>query len=221
MSSSYQMQQLTAKLKDSDLDVRLMALTDIGRRAGDGNSLSVDDSTETALVETVLSLFNDSIAEVKSQAARTISILVAKVKEDRVQTIIERLTQMTSDKDDALRDVASLGRYLWRIWPIDPLLSHVCRSQDGGQGDFARFKARKHGLQQTRSQDPGSAQERVFGTFLCTGSHFQLLTPTRTTPLTQTSSSQDLLIQLIEVLADVYTRFDQTCAAFSSSLVHM
>ena len=126
MSSSYQMQQLTAKLKDSDLDVRLMALTDIGRRAGDGNSLSVDDSTETALVETVLSLFNDSIAEVKSQAARTISILVAKVKEDRVQTIIERLTQMTSDKDDALRDVASLGRCLWRIQRVAAAMAEPC-----------------------------------------------------------------------------------------------
>lgn len=38
-----------------------------------------------------------------------ISILVSKVKEARVQTIIEKLTVMTSAKDDALRDVASLG----------------------------------------------------------------------------------------------------------------
>ena len=40
---------------------------------------------------------------------RSISLLVAKVKEDRVGTIIEKLTAMTSAKDDALRDVASLG----------------------------------------------------------------------------------------------------------------
>ena len=36
-------------------------------------------------------------------------MLVSKVKEARVQVIIEKLTVMTSAKDDALRDVASLG----------------------------------------------------------------------------------------------------------------
>ena len=126
MSSSYQMQQLVSKLKDSDLDVRCLALNDIGRKASDGtSSWSVDDSTETALVETCLNLFNDSIAEVKSLAAKTVSILVAKVKEDRVQTIIERLTQMTSNKDEALRDVASLGMSTswYNVWTISDLRS--------------------------------------------------------------------------------------------------
>ena len=126
MSSLYQMQQLVSKLKDSDLDVRCLALNDIGRKASDAtSSWSVDDSTETALVETCLNLFNDSIAEVKSLAAKTVSILVAKVKEDRVQTIIERLTQMTSNKDEALRDVASLGMSTswYNVWTISDLRS--------------------------------------------------------------------------------------------------
>lgn len=112
MSSSYQLQQLTGKLKDGDPDLRCMALTDIQRSCSSGSSWSVDDSTEAALVDGVLSLFNDSIAEVKSGAARTVSVLVPRVREERVQTIIERLTQMTSDKDDSLRDVASLGAFL-------------------------------------------------------------------------------------------------------------
>lgn len=43
---------------------------------------------------------------------RSISVLVSKVKEARVQLIIEKLTVMTSAKDDALRDVASLGVFL-------------------------------------------------------------------------------------------------------------
>lgn len=87
-----------------------MACSDIQTRIQEHN-LSLDDSTETQLVDQILSLFNDNNSEVKSQAARVVSILVAKVKEARVQTIIEKLTLMTGNKDEALRDIASLGGY--------------------------------------------------------------------------------------------------------------
>lgn len=173
MSSSYQLQQLTAKLNDSDFDVRLMGLTDIQRKVaasseggvGSGNAWSVDDSTETALVDKVLSLFNDSIAEVKSNAAKTISVLVPKVKEDRVQTIIEKLTQMTSNKDDALRDVASLGEFMdsrsigYPYAYMQPITLY--RTQDRSQGDLARFKAGDHCMHEARPKTARSAQERM------------------------------------------------------------
>jgi cullin-associated NEDD8-dissociated protein 1 len=47
-----------------------------------------------------------------------ISLLVGKVKEDRVQTIIDKLTVMTSGKED-VRDIASLGRSPIRPVPED------------------------------------------------------------------------------------------------------
>lgn len=88
-----------------------MALADISSKASEPN-FSIDDSTESALVEQVLSMFNDSNTEVKNLAAKTISVLVSKVKEDRVQIIIERLTAMTSGKEDSLKDIASLGGWM-------------------------------------------------------------------------------------------------------------
>lgn len=86
-----------------------MACSDIQARAQEPN-FTLDDATETQLVDQILCLFSDNNSEVKSQAARAISILVGKVKEARVQTIIEKLTSMTGNKDETLRDIASLGQ---------------------------------------------------------------------------------------------------------------
>ena len=69
-SSSYQIQQLVAKLRDGDPDLRIMGLMDVGRKAQEA-SYAVDDATETQLVDQVLAMFSDSIAEVKSLAAKT------------------------------------------------------------------------------------------------------------------------------------------------------
>ena len=69
-SSSYQIQQLVAKLRDGDPDLRIMGLMDVGRKAQEP-SYAVDDATETQLVDQILVMFSDSIAEVKSLAAKT------------------------------------------------------------------------------------------------------------------------------------------------------
>jgi hypothetical protein len=77
---------------------------------------------------------------------RSISILVAKVKEARVQTIIEKLTVMTSAKDDGLRDVASLGGSSeWncstmKVSKYSPFYHCLLRSQDGRQRNPTRVK---------------------------------------------------------------------------------
>lgn len=49
---------------------RTQSLIDISNKASDGN-LSIDDNTETQLVEKILSLFNDSNSEVRNLAAKT------------------------------------------------------------------------------------------------------------------------------------------------------
>lgn len=99
----------------------------------------------------------------------SISILVSKVKEDRVQTIIERLTVMTSGKDD-VRDIASLGEGV----PMKDMDDYVsvricncianrallcCSPQDRGPGDTSRIEARQHRMHKARSQNPSPAQK--------------------------------------------------------------
>ncbi|GEM12805.1 cullin-associated NEDD8-dissociated protein 1 [Rhodotorula toruloides] len=72
-------------------------------------SFGIDDATEYALVDQVLGLVRDVNGEVKGGAVRTLSTLVPHLSPPRIQTTIDRLVALTSDPDDGVRDIASLG----------------------------------------------------------------------------------------------------------------
>jgi len=81
-------------------------------------------------------------------------MLVGKVKEDRVQTIIDKLTVMTSGKDD-VRDIASLGKPtspdLCLVDEADALIAScalimVSSTQDGRTRDLSRLEACKYSM---------------------------------------------------------------------------
>ncbi|BGP09967.1 hypothetical protein JCM10049v2_005845 [Rhodotorula toruloides] len=106
--SSYAVSQLLTKLKNPDADLRFMALQDLQTESR-SPSFGIDDATEYALVDQVLALVKDVNGEVKGGAVRTLSTLVPHLSPARIQTTIDRLVALTSDPDDGVRDIASLG----------------------------------------------------------------------------------------------------------------
>ncbi|BGP01934.1 Armadillo-type fold [Rhodotorula toruloides] len=106
--SSYAVSQLLTKLKNPDADLRFMALQDLQTESR-SPSFGIDDATEYALVDQVLGLVRDVNGEVKGGAVRTLSTLVPHLSPARIQTTIDCLVALTSDPDDGVRDIASLG----------------------------------------------------------------------------------------------------------------
>ncbi|GAA5822892.1 hypothetical protein JCM3770_004568 [Rhodotorula araucariae] len=124
--SSYQVQQHLAKLKNPDADLRFMALNDLANEARQ-QGFAIDDATEHQLVDQVLQLVQDVNGEVKSVAVKTLATLVPFVGQPRIQTIIDRLVQLTASADEGVRDIASLGlkMVVANIAPAGPL-AHTC-----------------------------------------------------------------------------------------------
>ncbi|GAA5823321.1 hypothetical protein JCM11251_007565 [Rhodosporidiobolus azoricus] len=169
--NSYAIQQLLAKLKNPDADLRFMALQDLlaeSRQVGFG----IDEATEYQLVDQVLALVNDVNGEVKSQAVKTLATLVPLLSPTRHATLIDRLVQFTSSSDEGVRDIASLG--------LKMVVAEV---------------------------QPGTT---LAGT-VCTK-----LAPEVVRQLNDSSSSAELLLDSLDLLTDILTRFSSTLSPNTS-----
>ncbi|GAA6010571.1 hypothetical protein JCM10207_007744 [Rhodosporidiobolus poonsookiae] len=125
--NSYAVQQLIAKLKNPDSDLRYMALQDLlseSRQPG----FAIDEATEYQLVDQVLGLMNDAHGEVKSMGVKTLATLIPSLSPTRHATIIDRLVAYTSSQDEGVRDIASLGlkMVVAEVQPLSPLASTCC-----------------------------------------------------------------------------------------------
>ncbi|GAA5856944.1 hypothetical protein JCM8547_008479 [Rhodosporidiobolus lusitaniae] len=125
--NSYSVQQLIAKLKNPDADLRFMALQDLLSEAKQ-SGFGIDEATEYQLVDQVLGLVNDANGEVKSQAVKTLATLVPHLAPSRHATLIDRLVQFTNSKDEGVRDIASLGlkMVVAEVQPGFPLAATCC-----------------------------------------------------------------------------------------------
>ncbi|GAA5932570.1 hypothetical protein JCM1841_004316 [Sporobolomyces salmonicolor] len=163
--SSYTVQALMQKLKNPDADLRFMALNDLINEATQPG-FGIDDATEHQLVDSVLSLLNDSNGEVKSVAVKTLATLTPSVAASRIQTIIDRLVHLSASTDEGVRDIASLG--------LKMVIAEV---------------------------SPGSG----LATTCCTK-----LAPEVVGQLGNASSSAELLIDSLDLLSDILSRFEST-----------
>ncbi|GAA6031475.1 hypothetical protein JCM8097_006475 [Rhodosporidiobolus ruineniae] len=163
--SSYAVQQLIAKLKNPDADLRFMALQDLLSEAKQPG-FGIDEATEYQLVDQVLELVNDANGEVKSQAVKTLATLVPHLAPSRHATLIDRLVQFTASKDDSVRDIASLG--------LKMVVAEV---------------------------QPGSALAQT-----CCSK----LAPEVVKQLNDSSSSAELVLDSLDLLSDILTRFSST-----------
>lgn len=120
-------------MRNPDADFRFMALNDlISDCTRSGDSFQGDEPTEKQTVDLVLELVNDKNTEVKNQAVKacaslsltgshlllpriltpcrhSLGVLVKKVGDPRMTTIVDRLVVYAGSGDDQQRDLAGLG----------------------------------------------------------------------------------------------------------------
>ena len=112
-----------------------MGLTDLmAEIRQDPNNFVGDENTEHKVLSQVLKLVEDKISEVKNQAVKwwvldvslaarctvltrmlSLGTLIKIVRESQMEFIVVRLIDFSGSKDDELRDIAGLGKRIYRI----------------------------------------------------------------------------------------------------------
>ncbi|EPQ30131.1 uncharacterized protein PFL1_02248 [Pseudozyma flocculosa PF-1] len=159
---------LLEKMKSQDADFRYMALNDLMSELNKDSFLQLDDATEAATVSQVLDLMKDKNGEVKNMAVKTLGTLVRKIRERQMQSILDKLVEYVSSKDEELRDIAALGL-------------KTVTAEIPAKSSFANTAALK-------------------------------LAPKLVTQIGDAGSSQELLIDSLDILAEVLSRFSSTVA---------
>ncbi|RKO89386.1 armadillo-type protein [Blyttiomyces helicus] len=106
--SPYQLASVLEKMSSADSDFRYMATADLTNLL-QTDACQLDDTNERKIVHAVIHLLEDNNSEVQNMAVKCLAPLVRKVNEPQLQEIVEKLCKCLSEKQESLRDVASVG----------------------------------------------------------------------------------------------------------------
>lgn len=103
----------------------------------DPNNFLGDEATENKVLRQVMALVEDKISEVKNQAVKwygffgipalvapilnsfSLGQLIKIIRESQMDFVVDKLIDFSSNKDEELRDISSLG---WTFHPVSLLL---------------------------------------------------------------------------------------------------
>ncbi|KAI0075919.1 ARM repeat-containing protein [Panus rudis PR-1116 ss-1] len=104
------MNGLIEKMQSPDQDYRYMGLNDLLLEIKqDPNNFLGDETLENKVLLQVLKLVEDKISEVKNQAVKCLGQLIKIIRETQMVTVVDKLIEFSSGKDEELRDIAGLA----------------------------------------------------------------------------------------------------------------
>ncbi|KZT42868.1 ARM repeat-containing protein [Sistotremastrum suecicum HHB10207 ss-3] len=110
MTKVYVMNSYIEKMASPDQDFRYMALSDITNAIKqDPSSFVGDEGVENRVLQNVLLLIEDKISEVKNQAVKCLGQITKVIREAQMDILMERLIDLSSNKDEETRDIAALA----------------------------------------------------------------------------------------------------------------
>ena len=86
-----------------------MAARDLAKLLADDTHNTLDPHTQRRVARAILKLVRDTNGEVQTQAVKCLAPLLKRVSPEQANQIVQELTQMTVEKDQNVRDIASLA----------------------------------------------------------------------------------------------------------------
>jgi cullin-associated NEDD8-dissociated protein 1 len=107
-TAPYHISNLLEKMMSVDKDYRFMATNDLMSEL-QKDSIKLDDDSEWKVVQSVLRLLEDKNAEVQNLAVKCLGLLVRKVRDSHVSSIVSTLSSNIFSDKEGLRDVSGIG----------------------------------------------------------------------------------------------------------------
>eukprot|EP01087_Luapelamoeba_hula_P011790 TRINITY_DN324_c0_g1_i1.p1 TRINITY_DN324_c0_g1~~TRINITY_DN324_c0_g1_i1.p1 ORF type:complete len:1220 (+),score=279.85 TRINITY_DN324_c0_g1_i1:138-3797(+) len=108
-STSFSISSVLEKMTNRDKDFRYMATNDLANEL-QKDSFKMDADSEKKICAQLILLLDDSSGDVQGLAVKCLGPLIAKIKEQQLQTIVDTLgDHILQNKKETLRDIAGIG----------------------------------------------------------------------------------------------------------------
>ncbi|TPX36593.1 hypothetical protein SmJEL517_g01294 [Synchytrium microbalum] len=106
--TQYVIAELLNKMSNTDADYRYMSVNDMMNELSKPN-FQCEELVEKKMVNAILKLLEDNIAEVQNVAIKCLGPMVKKIRETQLSDTINKLCDLMQDSKEETKDIASIG----------------------------------------------------------------------------------------------------------------